>query len=222
MFHSSSSGRNVSASILIGLSTNSRQTDGRGRTDRRLSRECIPFLPGPSIPCFAVCTRAREGEAEKDTDREVCKWQGKETPFDARSLARSLSREGRKKGRKEGRKAVRSCIQNPSLPPSFSLASHTPTPAFCCCCDVLRRRRDKCDRFTRHERQRERERERKGEKLPRRAAHHVLMASLAHERVRRRGATREGGVLILLVSRMRRRRINVHERQKISETSSSS
>ena len=147
----------MSASILIGLSTNSRQTDGRGRTrtDRRLSRECIPFLPGPSIPCFAVCTRAREGEAEKDTDREVCKWQGKETPFDARSLARSLSREGRMEGG--------SIVYTKPFPPSFLIArqshshSRVPRSAAAAMFSGGGAETDKCDRFTRHERQSERE-----------------------------------------------------------------
>ena len=119
-----------------------------------------------------------------------------------------------------------SIVYTKPFPPSFLIArqshshSRVPRSAAAAMFSGGGAETDKCDRFTRHER--ERERERKGEKLPRRAAHHVLMASLAHERVRRRGATREGGVLILLVSRMRRRMINVHEREKISETSSSS
>ena len=146
----------MSASILIGLSTNSRQTDGRGRTDRRLSRECIPFLPGPSIPCFAVCTRAREGEAEKDTDREVCKWQRKETPFDARSLDRWAEKEGRKEGG--------SIVYTKSFPPSFLLArqshSHSRVLLLLRCSPAAQRQVRPIYEARETERERERERER--------------------------------------------------------------
>ena len=57
-----------------------RQTDGR--TDGLVESA---FLFCPAHPYHAL-QFARERETEKETDTQVCKWQRKETPFDARRV----------------------------------------------------------------------------------------------------------------------------------------